>query len=150
MDSSVEPTEPLGEVEETEGVIIFVRTKTATVELAEKLEARGYVFASQTDTEVIAHLVDHPARVGAVADEVAEEGVAVHALRGGVGHHRAHRFAVGVQVGEQGKAHAGSVAGGLPPMLTPGRGRFDWRMVAGAPRPRAHFTGGSRTGCGTC
>ena len=26
--------------------------------LREKLEARGYVFASQTDTEVIAHLVD--------------------------------------------------------------------------------------------
>lgn len=30
------------EVEEFDGVIIFVRTKTATVELAEKLEARGY------------------------------------------------------------------------------------------------------------
>ena len=30
------------EFEETDGVIIFVRTKTATVELAEKLEARGY------------------------------------------------------------------------------------------------------------
>ncbi|MDT8398491.1 MAG: DEAD/DEAH box helicase [Pseudomonadales bacterium] len=30
------------EAEETEGIIIFVRTKTATVELAEKLSARGY------------------------------------------------------------------------------------------------------------
>lgn len=30
------------EVEEYDGVIIFVRTKTATVELAEKLSARGY------------------------------------------------------------------------------------------------------------
>lgn len=30
------------EVEEFDGVIIFVRTKTATVELAEKLSARGY------------------------------------------------------------------------------------------------------------
>lgn len=30
------------EVEEFEGVIIFVRTKTATVELADKLSARGY------------------------------------------------------------------------------------------------------------
>ncbi|THB67539.1 MAG: DEAD/DEAH box helicase [Gammaproteobacteria bacterium] len=30
------------EFEQTDGVIVFVRTKTATVELAEKLEARGY------------------------------------------------------------------------------------------------------------
>src|SRR5690625_6129172 len=30
------------EVESFDGMIIFVRTKTATVELAEKLEARGY------------------------------------------------------------------------------------------------------------
>ncbi len=30
------------EIEEFDGVLIFVRTKTATVELAEKLEARGY------------------------------------------------------------------------------------------------------------
>ena len=30
------------EVEDMDGLIIFVRTKTATVELAEKLEARGY------------------------------------------------------------------------------------------------------------
>ncbi|HEV56720.1 MAG TPA: DEAD/DEAH box helicase [Phycisphaerales bacterium] len=30
------------EVEDFDGIIIFVRTKTATVELAEKLEARGY------------------------------------------------------------------------------------------------------------
>ncbi|MFO1282883.1 MAG: glutamine--fructose-6-phosphate transaminase (isomerizing) [Burkholderiales bacterium] len=28
-------------------------------ELRAKLEARGYVFASQTDTEVVAHLIDH-------------------------------------------------------------------------------------------
>ncbi|MDO6745719.1 DEAD/DEAH box helicase [Gilvimarinus sp. 1_MG-2023] len=34
------------EVEEFDGVIIFVRTKTATVELAEKLEARGYSAAA--------------------------------------------------------------------------------------------------------
>ncbi len=34
------------EVEETDGVLIFVRTKTATVELAEKLEARGYACAA--------------------------------------------------------------------------------------------------------
>ncbi len=33
------------EVEPLDGVIIFVRTKTATVELAEKLEARGYATA---------------------------------------------------------------------------------------------------------
>ncbi|WP_292751090.1 helicase-related protein, partial [Methylophaga sp. UBA4204] len=30
------------EVEDFDGMIIFVRTKNATVELAEKLEARGY------------------------------------------------------------------------------------------------------------
>lgn len=34
------------EVESFEGIIIFVRTKTATVELAEKLEARGYSAAA--------------------------------------------------------------------------------------------------------
>ncbi len=34
------------EVEAFEGMIIFVRTKTATVELAEKLEARGYSAAA--------------------------------------------------------------------------------------------------------
>jgi ATP-dependent RNA helicase DeaD len=34
------------EVEPFEGMIIFVRTKTATVELAEKLEARGYSAAA--------------------------------------------------------------------------------------------------------
>ncbi len=34
------------EVEEFDGLIIFVRTKTATVELAEKLEARGYSSAA--------------------------------------------------------------------------------------------------------
>jgi ATP-dependent RNA helicase DeaD len=34
------------EVESFEGMIIFVRTKTATVELAEKLEARGYSAAA--------------------------------------------------------------------------------------------------------
>jgi ATP-dependent RNA helicase DeaD len=34
------------EVEESDGLIIFVRTKTATVELAEKLEARGYSSAA--------------------------------------------------------------------------------------------------------
>lgn len=34
------------EVEEFEGMIIFVRTKTATVELAEKLEARGFSAAA--------------------------------------------------------------------------------------------------------
>ncbi|WP_373019185.1 DEAD/DEAH box helicase [Thiomicrorhabdus sp.] len=34
------------EHEETDAVIIFVRTKTATVELAEKLEARGYAAAA--------------------------------------------------------------------------------------------------------
>ncbi|MBU6466141.1 MAG: glutamine--fructose-6-phosphate aminotransferase, partial [Burkholderiales bacterium] len=28
-------------------------------QLRERLQARGYVFASQTDTEVIAHLIDH-------------------------------------------------------------------------------------------
>ena len=33
------------EVEEFEGMLIFVRTKTATVELAEKLEARGFASA---------------------------------------------------------------------------------------------------------
>jgi len=34
------------EAEEFEGVIIFVRTKTSTVELTEKLEARGYAAAA--------------------------------------------------------------------------------------------------------
>lgn len=34
------------EVEEADALIIFVRTKTATVELAEKLEARGYACAA--------------------------------------------------------------------------------------------------------
>lgn len=34
------------EHEQTDGIIIFVRTKTATVELAEKLEARGYASAA--------------------------------------------------------------------------------------------------------
>ncbi|MDH5303697.1 MAG: DEAD/DEAH box helicase [Gammaproteobacteria bacterium] len=34
------------EVEEFDGVLIFVRTKTATAELAEKLEARGYAAAA--------------------------------------------------------------------------------------------------------
>jgi ATP-dependent RNA helicase DeaD len=34
------------EVEEFDGLIIFVRTKTATMELAEKLEARGYSSAA--------------------------------------------------------------------------------------------------------
>ncbi len=34
------------EVEPFDGIIIFVRTKTATVELAEKLEARGYASAA--------------------------------------------------------------------------------------------------------
>lgn len=34
------------EVEDTDGVIMFVRTKNATVELAEKLEARGYSAAA--------------------------------------------------------------------------------------------------------
>ncbi len=34
------------EAEETDGVIIFVRTKNSTVELAEKLEARGYASAA--------------------------------------------------------------------------------------------------------
>lgn len=34
------------ETEESDGLIIFVRTKTSTVELAEKLEARGYASAS--------------------------------------------------------------------------------------------------------
>ncbi|MCC7122353.1 MAG: DEAD/DEAH box helicase, partial [Gammaproteobacteria bacterium] len=34
------------EVEATDAVLIFVRTKTATVELAEKLEARGYACAA--------------------------------------------------------------------------------------------------------
>ena len=34
------------EVEEFDGMIIFVRTKTATVDLAEKLEARGYSSAA--------------------------------------------------------------------------------------------------------
>lgn len=33
------------ETEESDGLIIFVRTKTSTVELAEKLEARGYISA---------------------------------------------------------------------------------------------------------
>lgn len=34
------------EAEEFDGIIIFVRTKTATIELAEKLEARGYAAAA--------------------------------------------------------------------------------------------------------
>ena len=34
------------EVEETDGVIIFARTKTATVELADRLSARGYAAAA--------------------------------------------------------------------------------------------------------
>lgn len=34
------------EVEESDGVIVFVRTKTATVELTEKLQARGYASAA--------------------------------------------------------------------------------------------------------
>jgi ATP-dependent RNA helicase DeaD len=34
------------EVSDTDGTLIFVRTKTATVELAEKLEARGYAAAA--------------------------------------------------------------------------------------------------------
>jgi ATP-dependent RNA helicase DeaD len=34
------------EVSDTDGILVFVRTKTATVELAEKLEARGYAAAA--------------------------------------------------------------------------------------------------------
>jgi ATP-dependent RNA helicase DeaD len=34
------------EASETDGILVFVRTKTATVELAEKLEARGYAAAA--------------------------------------------------------------------------------------------------------
>merc|ERR1711916_245885 len=34
------------EVEDFDGLIMFVRTKTATVELAQKLEARGYASAA--------------------------------------------------------------------------------------------------------
>jgi hypothetical protein len=52
--------------------------------------------------------VQHPARVGAVADVVAQEGIALGALCLRMVQYRLHRLAVGVQVGDQCQFHLGS------------------------------------------
>ena len=46
MNNKLEALTRILEAEPVDGIIVFVRTKTATVELAEKLEARGYATAA--------------------------------------------------------------------------------------------------------
>ncbi|WP_019615451.1 DEAD/DEAH box helicase [Psychromonas ossibalaenae] len=74
------------ETEEFDGVIIFARTKTATVELAEKLEARGYRSAAlngdmnqQTRERTIARLKSGGLDI-LVATDVAARGLDVERL----------------------------------------------------------------------
>jgi hypothetical protein len=50
--------------------------------------------------DVLAHQVDHPRGVGAVADEVAEKGPRFSALLARVGQHGFDGLAIGVQVGD--------------------------------------------------
>ena len=59
----------------------------------------------RTIVDELAHPVDDPSGVGTVADEVAEEGVALRALLCRMCEHRLDRFAVGVQVGDEGELH---------------------------------------------
>jgi hypothetical protein len=54
---------------------------------------------------VVHHRVDYPAGVGPVADQVAQERVLVRVLLPRVRQARGQRLAVGVDVGQQGKAH---------------------------------------------
>ena len=53
----------------------------------------------------VAHLVHHPGRIRAIADEVAQQHPALHALVSGMVEHGFDRFAVGMQVGDEGAFH---------------------------------------------
>ncbi|MFK7733115.1 MAG: DEAD/DEAH box helicase [Pseudomonadales bacterium] len=71
------------EVEDFDGVILFVRTKTLTVEVADKLEARGYSAAAingdmsqQLRERTISHLKDGKVDI-LVATDVAARGIDV-------------------------------------------------------------------------
>jgi hypothetical protein len=54
---------------------------------------------------VVHHRTHHPARVGAIADQVAGKGVLVDALPRGMGQAGFQRLAIGVQIGQVGQAH---------------------------------------------
>lgn len=71
------------EVEEFDGLIMFVRTKTATVELAQKLEARGYASAAlngdinQKQREITIEQIKNGKIDVVIATDVAARGIDV-------------------------------------------------------------------------
>jgi hypothetical protein len=74
------------------------------------LHHRRIVVAEHGDgalRHMLPHPVDDPAGVGPVADEVAQERVALRSLGLRMRQHRRHRLAVGVQIGDEGELHRG-------------------------------------------
>ena len=55
--------------------------------------------------DLVAHHVDHPGRVGAIADEVAQQRKVRSALGAGMRQHGLEGLAVAVDVGDDGEAH---------------------------------------------
>ena len=51
------------------------------------------------------HFVDHPGRVAAIADEIAQKGIVGGALGLGVFKHGGEGFAIGVQIGDESNFH---------------------------------------------
>ena len=64
--------------------------------------------------------LQHRFRVGAVADQIAEEGVSVGPLLPSVGHHRHQGFEVRVDVGEEREPHEGARTGPATTQVDPG------------------------------
>ena len=55
-------------------------------------------------------LIEHPGRIGAVADEIAQQRVVRGALRLCIGQHGLKGLPVGVDVGDEGPAHGRQLA----------------------------------------
>jgi hypothetical protein len=108
-----------------------VAARTVTGILARCAQRGLVVVAEHGERAVVdqrAYHVDGPGRIGAVADDVAEQHDAIaaglaHGLQAGV-----DRLAVGVEIGEQGDAHASGL-GNVPSMLCAGLAAGDRRMV---------------------
>ena len=90
------------EAETFDGILIFVRTRTMTVELAEKLEARGYAcsalsgdMAQKRREETVALLKKGRLDILVAADVAGREAVVPRRRRRGVGVHGVRRARAG-------------------------------------------------------
>ena len=58
---------------------------------------------------MLAHAIHHPGGIATVADEIADEGMVLRTLRGGVLEHRLNRLTVGVEIGDHGDLHGSGI-----------------------------------------